>query len=67
MSEKPGPARGWRLTLRPSEAEAWRAVPGDVRLRRAVKVLRRAFGLRVVEVEAEPSPHPGAIVEPEAP
>ena len=43
MSEKPGPARGWRLTLRPSEAEAWRAVPGDVRLRRAVKVLRRAF------------------------
>lgn len=69
-------ARRWRVTLQPTEARIFRSVPGDVRLRRALKSLARTFGLRVVALEAlsgpiggeaEPSPALGAPGPPEAP
>jgi hypothetical protein len=39
--------KNWTLQLRP---EPGHAAPPDVRLRRALKVLLRGFGLRVVEI-----------------
>lgn len=64
MSTSARAARGqtWRLTLRAIDSGRWRSVPDDVRLRRAVKALVRAFGLRAVRLESVStlSPEPAA-------
>jgi hypothetical protein len=48
-SERSKPER-WRLVIEAARGAEWSTVPGVIRLRKALKVLGRSFGLRAVVV-----------------